>query len=112
MSARVSNYLGTAVWVIALVLAASGCGKKSPNGPTATSRWSIQTSGQPILAIWGNSGSNVFAVGSEGTILHYDGTTWSTMTSGSTADLRGVWGSSGSDLFAVGTSGTVLHYGP
>ncbi|MCX5902526.1 MAG: hypothetical protein NTV89_03450, partial [Proteobacteria bacterium] len=42
--------------------------------------------------------------------LHYNGSTWSTMTSGMTPFLHGVWGSSGSDVFAVGYHGTVLHY--
>ena len=46
--------------------------------------------------------SDVFAVGDGGTILHYNGSTWSSMTSGTTNYLRGVWGSSGSDVFAVG----------
>ena len=30
---------------------------------------------------------DVFAVGSDGTILHYDGTAWSAMGSGTTNDL-------------------------
>jgi hypothetical protein len=54
----------------------------------------------------------VFAVGWHGTILRYNGSTWSKMTSGSTKDLWGVWGSSETDLFAVGESGTILHYIP
>lgn len=46
------------------------------------------------------------------TILHYDGTAWRVMTSGSDAgvELSGVWGSSGSDVFAVGRDYTILHY--
>jgi hypothetical protein len=52
----------------------------------------------------------VFAVGWEGTIVHYDGAAWSAMSSGTTNDLSGVWGSSGSDVFAVGGGGTILHY--
>jgi hypothetical protein len=61
-----------------------------------------------LSGVWGSSGSDVFAVG--GTILHYDGTDWSPMSSGTTQSLSGVgvWGSSGSDVFAVG--GTILHY--
>jgi hypothetical protein len=39
-----------------------------------------------------------------------DGSSWSSMTSGTSAWLHGVWGSSGSDVFAVGESGTILHY--
>ena len=47
------------------------------------------------MDVWGSSGSDVFAVGNGGTILHYDGSAWSAMTSGTTFALNGVWGSSG-----------------
>jgi hypothetical protein len=63
--------------------------------------------------------TDVFAVGSAGVILHYDGSTWSPMPSPTTDTLAAVWGSSGSDVFAVGgsadfPSGTsdavIVHY--
>jgi hypothetical protein len=57
------------------------------------------------------SSSDVFAVGSAGTILHYDGEGWSAMSSGTTNGLSGVWGSSGSDVFAVGDGGNIVHHG-
>jgi hypothetical protein len=64
--------------------------------------------------VWGSSGSDVFAVGWDGTILHYNGTAWSAMSSGTTYPLEGVWGSSGNDVFAVGGPwegpGIILHY--
>ena len=53
---------------------------------------------------------DVFAVGEGGTILHYDETGWSAMSSGTGYELNGVWGSSGSDIFVVGEDGTILHY--
>ena len=60
--------------------------------------------------MWGSAGSDVFAVGDDGTILHYDGSSWSGMSSGTSEGLKGVWGSQGSDVFAVGMDGTILHY--
>jgi hypothetical protein len=60
--------------------------------------------------VWGSSSSDVFAVSHAGTILHYDGSTWTPMTSTWNISLAGVWGSSGSDVFAVGSAGTILHY--
>jgi len=60
--------------------------------------------------VWGISGSDVFAAGDFGTILHYNGNTWSAMTSGTTQNLKEVWGSSASNVFAVGDGGTILHY--
>ncbi|MEW6142209.1 MAG: IPT/TIG domain-containing protein [Chloroflexota bacterium] len=63
-----------------------------------------------LNGIWGTSASNVFAVGSAGMILRYDGRSWKPMASGSASGLYGIWGSSASDVFAVGTDGTILHY--
>jgi len=60
--------------------------------------------------VWGSSSSDVFAVGPRGTILHYDGNDWNSMSSNTTENLYGVWGSSSSDIFAVGSEGTILHY--
>ena len=66
--------------------------------------------GNTLTGVWGSSGSDVFAVGWAGTILHYDGTSWSSMESETTSRLEGVCGSSGSDVFAVGYDGTIFHY--
>jgi hypothetical protein len=63
-----------------------------------------------LRAIWGSSGNDVFAVGGNGTILHYDGNQWSQMSSGTSESLSGVWGISGSDVFAIGEGGTILRY--
>jgi hypothetical protein len=52
--------------------------------------------------IWGSAADDLFAVGSSGTILHYDGLTWNQMNSGTHNDILGIWGSSGGDVFAVG----------
>jgi hypothetical protein len=50
-------------------------------------------------------------MGGGGTILHFNGTTWSSVSSGTTQDLIGVWGTFASDVWAVGTTnGTILHY--
>ena len=67
--------------------------------------------------VWGTSAIDVYAVGFQtgvgGVILHYDGTAWSTMTTGTTPGVFGglfdVWGTSSSDIYAVGGDG-ILHY--
>ena len=74
-------------------------------GTVFPGEWTWQNSlpqGNVLSAVWGSSGSDVFAVGGGGTILHYDGSSWSGMSSGTSNGLAGVWGSSGSDVFAVG----------
>ena len=65
---------------------------------------------ESINGIWGTSATNVFTVGFDGTILHYDGTSWSSMPSVTTAHLYSIWGSSANDIFAVGDAS--LGVGP
>jgi len=38
-----------------------------------------------FLGVWGASPSDVFAVGNEGGIFHFDGNAWSSMNSGTPA---------------------------
>lgn len=63
-----------------------------------------------LYDIWGFSDNDIFAVGYQGRILHYDGTAWSEMDSGTDKSLWGSWGSSPTDVFACGQAGTLLHY--
>jgi hypothetical protein len=61
--------------------------------------------------VWGISASDIFAVGVIGTIIHYNGSSWSLVTPSPTSyALNAVWGSSGAEVFAVGANGTVVHY--
>ena len=72
----------------------------------------VQQSGTEewLKGVWGRSETEVFAVGYAGTILQYDGFTWSPMVSGTTANLRGVWGDAQDEIYAVGNSGTIVKY--
>jgi len=60
--------------------------------------------------VWGSSENDIFAVGSGGAILHYDGTTWVEMQSGTAEDLNAVWGVSAQDVVAVGAGGVILRF--
>lgn len=57
--------------------------------------------------VWGTSGSDVYAVGSDGLILRYDGTAW-TATAPTPETLLGVWQGEPGEVLAVGTGGTIL----
>jgi hypothetical protein len=108
--------------VIAALLV--GCGAPSsvapdaivPDGPDTAcpaEQWCVEDS--PVTAtllhaVWATSAQDVFAVGDRGTILHRQRGAWTTMASGTTANLRGVWGASASEVWAVGEAGTVLRY--
>jgi len=76
--------------------------------------------GENLNDFWGSSESNVFAVGDNGTILHFDGEYWSAMDSNvpydkcctncDPAKLTSVWGVSANSVYAIGQCGTVMHY--
>src|SRR5215510_2600140 len=66
--------------------------------------------GNHLIGVWGSGASDVWAVGYFGTIVHWNGSTWTSALSGTTNYLLGVWGSGANDVWAVGTSGTVLHW--
>jgi hypothetical protein len=69
------------------------------------------TSGQYLMDVWGSGPNDVWAVGSPGLILRYDGASWTTMRSGAADDtLLAVWGSGPGDVWAAGTGGTLLRF--
>lgn len=42
--------------------------------------------------LWGNNSSNIYLVGTNGSISNYNGTTWQKIVSGTEVDLLDVWG--------------------
>ena len=64
--------------------------------------------------LWGSSPDNVFNSGCMGLMLHYDGSSWTSMETGIREDeyaaLNSVWGSSADDVYAVGDRGIIVHY--
>ncbi len=88
--------------------------------------WSVET-GVPteadLLGIWGRAADDVYAVGWDGTIVHWDGTAWSLETTSSTVVLTAVHGIPApppmdppdpnppppGPIFASGWGGTILE---
>jgi len=99
---------------------AQGFGLVNPTTSTSTARVKIYTSAEPkyvvanntLFGVWGSGTSDVFAAGyyDDDTMRHYDGTSWSEMTSNTPNNLHGIWGSASDDVFAVGHNGTIIHY--
>jgi hypothetical protein len=62
-----------------------------------------------LRSVWGSAAADVWAVGEQGIMLHWDGATWTKVGVGTSRDLLGVFGTGSTDVWAVGRH-TVLHY--
>jgi hypothetical protein len=63
-----------------------------------------------LTAVWGSSADDVWAVGSDGAILHYDGETLEQVASTTTRSLHAIGGTGPTDIWAAGDEGTTLHW--
>jgi len=61
--------------------------------------------GEHVTAIWGSADSNVYAVGTHGLVLRYDGSAWTRGPAPTSADLLAVWGASATDVYVSGVDG-------
>ena len=64
---------------------------------------------EDLNAMFGNGRFDVWAVGSGGVILHWNGTVWSKILSKTKQGLHGIWSSRPGDLWVVGQFGLILH---
>jgi hypothetical protein len=55
-----------------------------------------------VTSFWGTSSNDIFFVCVQGNISHFDGTTFTKMTSPTTKNLKDVWGTSHNDVWATG----------
>ncbi|UCD12690.1 MAG: hypothetical protein JSU88_06350, partial [Nitrospinaceae bacterium] len=63
-----------------------------------------------LLGVWGTGDDNIYAVGDNAVILHYDGRAWSPMTAPREDYLTKVRGLGPKQIYAVGDNGAVLRY--
>ena len=63
-----------------------------------------------LRSVWTYDDENIFAVGEEGTIVHFDGKTWQLMACPINVRLHGIWGSSPKNVFVAADSGMILHF--
>lgn len=80
----------------------------SPAANTLT--WTSEQLPGTWSGIWAGSPSDIFAVGSSGTIRHFNGSSWDVQNGGTTNDLYVVWGDAPTNVFAAGSGGTILRY--
>lgn len=90
-------YVDKEVWVMV-----SGGGYARRKNGVWTSKY-VSGMGASNNKIWGSSSSDLYFVGYNGNITHYDGTTFKKMTSGTTVELKDVYGTpDGNEVWACG----------
>jgi hypothetical protein len=62
-----------------------------------------------LTAVWGSGKNDVWAVGSGGSVLHYDGAAWKRSPTRVISTFFGVWGSGPNDVWAVSDTQVLLH---
>ncbi len=81
-----------------------------------SSWWRMPIDAPTLWWVHGFTHNDVWAVGEQGTILHFDGSAWTTVTTGAAYTLWGIWGEDPNELWAVGgtvdgkTPSVLLHY--
>ncbi len=59
-----------------------------------------------LFKVWGASADDIYAVGQNGAVLHWDGAAFTELGIGISQDLIGIWGNSSDDITVVGGRGT------
>jgi hypothetical protein len=62
-----------------------------------------------LTAVWGSSKSDVWAVGSGGTIIHNDGAAWKITPTTVHNTFHAVWGTGPNDVWAVSMTDAIFH---
>jgi hypothetical protein len=102
----------SARFLLAGVLFALGCGGSvsEPGGAAGAQSLPPLPAGVELRAVWGSGPSDVWAVGASGTIVHFDGSAWASVTSGVTENLTSVSGTGPDDAWTTGDGGSLLHW--
>ena len=110
--------IGRGVMIFIWLLALQACAGGDVTAPESRLVWSHVPSGtaDDLWDVWGSSATDVWAVGSNGRIVHYDGSRWTSSLDSVSYLFRGVWGSGPTDVWAVGfrsftnTTPVIFHY--
>lgn len=84
-----------------------------PGIPPTTQQWEwLSPSPLPMDAVdsFAIAADNVWAVGDDGAVRHFDGTAWAEVAGGTNFDLNAVWGTSQTDVWIAGDRGALLHW--
>lgn len=96
---------GSGAAIVQFITSADGIVRSS-----AGSASRVHGSGTAFHGVWGSGPSDVFFVGDGGSIVHFDGASYTALDSGTTNDLNDVWGEGATgSVFVVGAAGTLLR---
>jgi hypothetical protein len=104
-----NRLLISALLIVSIVSCSSG--DKTPGTNNIdSSAWTLMDSGttENLAAIWGTSIDNIYAAGARGTLLHYNGSTWTPVNLATVAadtSFTDIWGISNSDIYVTGYNG-------
>jgi len=109
---RFGTARSTAAPVILAALALLGC--PGPEEPDLTWRpaFDAEDAGW-LMNAWGPAEDDIYAVGGAldaGGVMHFDGETWSPMTTPEVPLLNWTFGFAADDVHVVGNDGTILHW--
>lgn len=83
----------------------------TPPPGNASFRWMNPVSeGATLSDVWGPAADNLFASGSGGIVLRFDGDQWRRTKTPVSENLNAIWGVDASHAFAVGQNGTILFF--
>jgi hypothetical protein len=95
------------IFALFILLVVSCSKENGQNGQNHTDAWKTVESNteKTLWSIWGTKENNIWAVGDEGTIIHYDGTRWVNQKYDTECSLRDIQGYDENDVWAVGGLG-------
>jgi hypothetical protein len=71
---------------------------------------SAAVAGRGMRALWSQGGENVWFVGDEGTVAHFDGQSMHRLLVPTKSNLSAVWGTAYDDVWIGGEQNTLLHW--
>lgn len=111
------SHISTAGLLALMLIHGCAVYEPTPLGPEGLSQpareWTWEhplPQGQSLTDVWGTHPRRVWAVGSGGTALQFDGASWIRRDLPTQESLLGIWGSDDDDIFVVGTGGLILHF--
>jgi alpha-tubulin suppressor-like RCC1 family protein len=73
--------------------------------------WTVENTGFSVAVkdIW-SDGTVIYIVGYAGTMIYYDGASWSKLTTGVTTDFYCIWGTRKDNIYLGSNYGLIYHY--